>query len=132
MLETETALNQNLSSPMASSQDMNIEHPNGSEGWLPAESPVVKQEESDPVDTPHRHSTTKRKKKRHSSQPQEIGVVPLVNDIETTPAVVETELSVEDLKNRAVSANNNLTPKQRSRIAKSEGQFQLEIIFFWL
>lgn len=110
---------------MASSQDMNIEHPNGSEGWLPAETPVIKQEESDPVDT--HHSTTKRKKvmrtgstSRHSSQAQESGVVPLVNGNGTTPAV--DEASVEDLKNRAVSANNSLTPKQRSKIAKSEGQ----------
>ena len=100
---------------MASSQDMNIEHPNGSEGWLPAETP----------DT--HHSTTKRKKvmrtgstSRHSSQAQESGVVPLVNGNGTTPAV--DEASVEDLKNRAVSANNSLTPKQRSKIAKSEGQ----------
>jgi hypothetical protein len=111
-----------LPSSMAS-QDMNIEHPNGSDGWLPAEPPVLKQEESDPADAPApRRSTTKRKKpmstSRHSSQPREGGVA---NG--PTPAVDEGSLAVEeDLKNRAVSANNNLTPKQRSRIAKSEGR----------
>ena len=127
MLETETPLNQIsfLPSTMASSQDMNIEHPNGSEGWLPAEPPVVKQEELDPVDTSHRSSIRRKKvmrtgsTSRHSSQPRESGVIPPVNDIGTTPA---DETSAEDLKNRAVSANNNLTPKQRSRIAKSEGR----------
>ena len=108
---------------MASSQDMVIEHPNGSDGWLPAEQP-------EPVDTPHRSSTTKRKRVfgRHSSQQQrESAVVPLVNDNGTTPAAVD-DTPVEDLKNRAVSANNSLTPKQRSRIAKSEGQSKLIII----
>lgn len=112
---------------MASSQDMIIEHPNGSDGWLPAEPPVVKQEESDPVDTTRR-PTIRRKKvmrtgstSRHSSQPREDAVVPLVNGNGTAPAVDEASVE-EDLKNRAVSANNNLTPKQRSRIAKSEGQ----------
>lgn len=83
--------------------DMNIEHPNGSDGWLPTELP----QESD-----HR-SSIKRKKvirsrsgstSRHSSQ----------RDVD---APVE-----ENMKNRAVSANNSLTPKQRSRIAKAEGQ----------
>lgn len=117
---------------MASSQDINIEHPNGSEGWLPAEPPLVKQE-SDPVDTaagPHRSSTMRKKvmrtgsTSRHSSQPRDIGVAPVYGN-GTTPAVDE-----EDLKNRAVSANNNLTPKQRSRIAKSEGKSELKIIFF--
>ena len=102
---------------MASSQDMVIEHPNGSEGWLPAEQPV----QSEHVDTPLRSTTSKRKKVFRtgstSRQPPESAVV----DNETTPAAVD-EASVEDLKNRAVSANNNLTPKQRSRIAKSEGQ----------
>ena len=107
---------------MASSQDMNIEHPNGSDGWLPAE---VKQEHD--TSASPRRSTTKRRKgfrtgstSRHSSQQRESGVAPLLNDNETIPAV--DEASAEDLKNRAVSANNNLTPKQRSRIAKSEGQ----------
>ena len=113
---------------MASSQDMNIEHPNGSDGWLPAEPPVAKQEESDPAAAGHtstRRSTIRRKKaihsgstSRHSSQPRESGIS---NGNGSTPAADEAEVE-EDLKNRAVSANNNLTPKQRSRIAKSEGQ----------
>ena len=132
-VKTET-FESNLFSPfitMASSQDMNIEHPNGSDGWLPAEPSVVKQEQSDPAAagyTTPRRSTIRHKKSirtgstsRHSSQPRESGIVPLVNGNGTTPAV--DEASVEDnLQNRAVSANNNLTPKQRSRIAKSEGQ----------
>ena len=104
--------------------DMNIEHPNGSEGWLPAEQPVLKRGESDTADSPRRSSIKHRKGSisRHSSQQRESGVVN-----ETTPVADET--SVEDLKNRAVSANNNLTPKQRSRIAKSEGQSLLSFFF---
>ena len=104
--------------------DLNIEHPNGSDGWLPAETPAQKQDESEGHTTPRR-STTKTKKtrrtgstSRHSSQLQEAGV-PIVNG--TTPAVDNASVD-EDLKNRAVLANNNLTPKQRSKIEKSEGQ----------
>ena len=124
-LKNRDSFESNLFSPiisMASSQDMKIQHPNGSDGWLPAEPLVLKQEESDTAETPADHTTprrsTVRRKKamrtgstsRHSSQPRD----------GRTSAVDET--SVEDLKNRAVSANENLTPKQRSRIAKSEGQ----------
>ena len=99
---------------MASSQDIHIEHPNGSDGWLPAETTPLKQEDPD---TPRRSTigTSKRKKPFRTEQQQ--GVAP-VND---APAVDEISVE-EDLKSRAVSANNNLTPKQRSRIAKSEGQ----------
>ena len=107
---------------MASSQDILIEHPNGSDGWLPAEPPVVKQEDQDSP----RRSTVRRKKasrtgstSRHSSQQRDSGVAPLING---NNGAVDDASVEEDLKNRAVSANNNLTPKQRSRIAKSEGQ----------
>jgi hypothetical protein len=95
-----------------------IEHPNGSDGWLPAEQPVIKQEESEAV-----HPTSKRKKvmRTHSSQQQESPVGPLVNGNDGTTQAVDDKASL-DLKNRAVSANDNLTQKQRSRIAKSEGQ----------
>ena len=101
---------------MASSQDIHIEHPNGSDGWLPAE--TVLKEDSDP----HRRSTiatSKRKKpfaSTHSAaQQQEVNG--------TTPAVDESSVD-DDLKSRVVTANNILTPKQRSKIAKSEGQSQ--------
>ena len=125
---------------MASSQD--IPHPDGSDGWLPAEQPSpTKQEGMPPVKTgetdvdtpasattPLRRSTFKRKPartgstSRHSSvQPPEVEGVALVNDDGTAVHTVD-EASEEDLKNRALSANNSLTPKQRSRIAKSEGQ----------
>ena len=122
---------------MASSQDPVIQHPNGSDGWLPAEQPKqeASKEEAD-IDTPASPTrstlrTSKRKPARTAStsinsataQPEE-GVA-LVNGNATMD---ETE---EDLKNRALSANNNLTPKQRSRIAKSEGQSYLEIKQFF-
>jgi hypothetical protein len=115
---------------MASVQDPIIQHPNGSDGWLPAEQPKQEEPPETDIDTPAsptRSRTSKRKPARtgstsiHSATAQPEEGVALVNRNAT---VDETE---EDLKNRALSANNNLTPKQRSRIAKSEGQSYLEI-----
>ena len=72
--------------------DIHIEHPNGSDGWLPAV-------ESDPV----RSSSKRKKPARHQQD---------------TPPDHDDEVS----KSRAVSADTNLTQKKRSKIAKSEGQ----------
>ena len=117
---------------MSSSQDLIIEHPNGSDGWLPAEQPKQDDtpKDSDHSTTPLRR-TSKRKLPRTSSasrQPEE--AITLI-DTDQTPGSQVDEVSEEELKNRALSANNSLTPKQRSKIAKSEGQFMAPDLFFF-
>lgn len=122
-----------------------IPHPNGSEGWLPAEAfnAPIKQD----TDTPAGATTTLRRStistsprksafhsRTSSTQPSTVHPTDgkqtsaLVNGTETTPPAVADE----ELQNRAVSANNNLTPKQRHKIAKSEGQNELSFWFFFV
>ena len=88
-----------------------IEHPNGSDGWLPAENLVP------PPSPPHRSTTGTLLKRKSIIRAPSTSRKGINGDVNTPPV-----LSDEELQNRAVSANHNLTPKQRSRIAKSEGQ----------
>jgi hypothetical protein len=109
-----------------------IEHPNGSDGWLPAEA-FPKPDTGTPT-TVRRSTTTgtsplsKRKSafrgpstSRNLSVTEARQTAPFVDATGTT-APVPAVTSDEELQNRAVSADNVLSPKQRSRIAKSEGQ----------
>lgn len=89
-----------------------IEHPNGSDGWLPAENLVPP-----PSSPPHRSTTGTLLKRKSIIRAPSTSRKGINGDVNTPPV-----LSDEELQNRAVSANHNLTPKQRSRIAKSEGQ----------
>src|SRR5271169_6426543 len=92
-----------------------IEHPNGSDGWLPAESFNLKQDESDNTRRSTAATAPKRKSAfgtrspaRHpATEPRSEGVVP-VNGTPATAAIPD-----EELQNRAVLADNNLTPKQK-------------------
>ena len=92
---------------LSSSQGI-IEHPNGSDGWLPAENfnlPPNQEERS----TPKRKSAF-RTSRHTTTEPRSA----LVNG---TPPAVAAPMPDEELQNRVVL----LTPKQRSRIEKSEG-----------
>ncbi|KAF8802472.1 hypothetical protein BYT27DRAFT_6761869 [Phlegmacium glaucopus] len=116
-----------------------IQHPNGSDGWLPAEAfnspPSSVKQESNGVARRSTISTSPRKSAVHSRTPsrhasttahpiEEKQVPAVVNGGEAPAPAITTAPAVtdEELQNRAVSADNNLTPKQRSKIAKSEAK----------
>lgn len=108
--------------PSLKHKDIIIQHPNGSDGWLPAEnfnppSPTERPFQRPTISAPpSKRKSAFRGPSRHPS----VTVEPREN-VNDAPAAS----SDEDLQNRVVSVNNNLTLKQRSKIAKLEGQSTL-------